>query len=135
MDLHEPRSDPTSNGRPLTSEKEGLVRWLLEHSNQALDASGYLFELDRARVVSHCPCGCASIEFSIGGVVADAARGVTVLSDYEWTDDSGARFGVFVFAKGGQLSGLEVWSMDGLTTPTKLPEVGMLRPLEIGGGD
>jgi hypothetical protein len=33
-----------------------------------------------------------------------------------------------VFAKDDALAGLEVWSIDGLATPTELPNIAWLRP-------
>jgi hypothetical protein len=50
-----------------------------------------------------------------------------VMGDHMWEDAAGHTFGVFVFAKGNQLAGLEVWSVDGDAIPTALPEVGWLR--------
>jgi hypothetical protein len=118
---------PIPEDRPLTALEGVLVQWLLEHGNP--DAASYLPQLAQARVVSRCPCGCASIDFAIGGAVAPAGARMLVLSDYVWQADDGAHCGVFVFACGGQLAGLEVWTADGAGPVSTLPEVERLHPL------
>jgi len=112
--------------RPLTAEETALVRWLLEHGFAEADA--FVPQLEQARVVSRCPCGCASINFSIEGKLPPIGDPLQVLSDYEWESESGAKLGVFVFAKAGILAGLEIWSIDGLGTPT-LPRIESLVPI------
>jgi hypothetical protein len=113
--------------RPLTPEEEALVRWLLENGNR--DAGGFLPQLANARVVSRCPCGCASIDFAVDGAVPPAEARIKKLADYQWQAADGAQFGVFVFARAGQLAGLEVWPIDGLQAASLLPKIEQLRPL------
>ena len=105
--------------RPLTQQEATLVRWLLQHGKPG--ASDHVSEIERLHVVSRCSCGCASVDF------VDEPGGLEVLSDYKWEDDHGHAFGVFVFAKGGTLAGLEVWSIDGQATPRSLPDPHVLR--------
>jgi hypothetical protein len=116
--------------RPLTAEERELVRWLLEHGIPRAEASTFLPQLDQARVVSRCPCGCASINFAVAGQLPPSGAPLEVLSDYEWDGDTGAKFGVFVFAKTGILAGLEVWSIDGLAVPNHLPKIESIKPIE-----
>jgi hypothetical protein len=52
-----------------------------------------------------------------------------VLSDYQWIFPEGYLCGIFVFAKGELLSGLEVWSIDGQATPISLPAIEDLTPI------
>ena len=66
-------------GRPLTSEEYELTRWILEHGKPK--ALQFLEQLDRAKVVSGCPCGSASIDFEIEGL-GKAPAGVHVLGDF-----------------------------------------------------
>jgi hypothetical protein len=106
--------------RPLTHAEEALVRWLLQHGRSP--AADYLEQLDHARVVSRCYCGCASIDFSVDGVVPRAGKGIRILAEYEWRAVGGEMFGVFVFEREGLLAGLEVWSQDGLADATTLPD-------------
>lgn len=119
---------PIPEDRPLTQQEQAVVRWLLEHGSP--DAAGYLPQLTQSRVVSRCPCGCASIDFAISGVIPPADAGMNVLSDYIWQADDGALCGIFVFSSSGLLAGLEVWSADGgMGAVSTLPSVELLRPL------
>ncbi len=118
---------PLPENRPLTADEVALVRWLLKHGYP--DAPGFLPRLADAWVVSRCPCGCASIDFSVGGVVPPAGAKMHTLADYQWQAADGAQFGVFVFTRGGLLAGLEVWSMDGLAAASALPKIEQLQPL------
>ena len=125
-------TSPIPDDRALTSEEVSLVRWLLEHGSPA--ARGFLPQLAEARVVSRCYCGCASIDFAIGGVIPPTGDGISILADYEYRSSEGHLFGVFVFERAGLLAGLEVWSQDGLSTPTTLPQSEQLKPLGINSG-
>src|SRR5262249_52333666 len=117
--------------RPLTSQEQSLVLWLLEHGSP--DTANFLPQIGQARVVSRCSCGCASIDFAIDGKVPSAGAGMQILADYEWQAADGSRFGVFVFAQSGLLAGLEVWSIDGFAVPSNLPAVENLHPLCASG--
>ena len=108
--------------RPLTDAERGLIRWLLD--NGTSEARQYLSQLAHLSVESRCGCGCASINFTEPFQPAGAA-----LSDHHWRDESGHLHGVFVWAHGGVLAGLEVWSIDGASTATVLPMPSQLRPL------
>jgi hypothetical protein len=123
---------PVPEDRPPTAQEAALVRWLLEHGTP--DAAAFLPQLAEARVVSRCPCGCASIDFAVGGVVPPAGAGMHILSDYVWQSAGGAQCGVFVFARGGRLAGMELWSVDGIETVSSLPAVEHLRPLKASPG-
>jgi hypothetical protein len=113
--------------RELTPTERSLISWLLQHGyERAID---FLPQLNDARVTSRCYCGCASINFAINGKVPGIGPGITVLSDYEWSDPNGHLFGAFVFARCGLLAGLEIWSQDGLATANTLPQVEQLRPI------
>jgi hypothetical protein len=112
--------------RDLTSAERSLTRWLLEHGGgRAKEFHEYV---DRIHVISKCRCGCASVNFELDGRGWHSRGGMEILSDYQWHDAAGRRFGVFVFAKDEALAGLEVWSIDGLATPMDLPDIAWLRP-------
>src|SRR5690242_5716019 len=102
---------PIPENRPLTIEEHELVRWMLEHGTP--QATSFLPQLDSARVTARCPCGCASVDFSIAGKIPPSRTGLEILADFEWQGPCDALFGAFVFARGGHLAGLEVWSVDG----------------------
>ena len=112
--------------RLLTDEEKALVAWLLDHG--APKAEAFRHQLQNARVASRCACGCASVDFSIDGKQSDEV-GLNILSDFYWLDDKGISYGVFVFAKGDLLAGLEVYSMSG-KTPVSLPLLTQIRSWE-----
>jgi hypothetical protein len=113
--------------RPLSAEETGLTTWLLEHGEPA--ARQFLSQVARARVIERCPCGCASVDFAVDGQRAPTGTGLDILADYQWRGSRGELFGVFVFAREDLLSGLEVWSIDGQSTPVTLPQQWELTPL------
>jgi hypothetical protein len=118
-----------SENRPLTQEEAALVKWLLEHGTD--EARALLPQLDRARVVSRCSCGCTSVDFSIDGKVTSPKSGMSVVSDYRWNSPEGYLFGVFAYAREGLLSGIDLWSIDGRATASRLPDTNQLRPIDI----
>jgi hypothetical protein len=52
-----------------------------------------------------------------------------ILADYVYDDPDGYRVGVFLFASGDSLAGLEVWSIEGDPIPSAVPDPEILRPL------
>lgn len=115
--------------RELTPEEHALVQWLLERGEP--EATAFLPQLATARVVARCSCGCASSDFSIAGTEPTRDGSMDILSDYSWHDSAGHLFGAFIFARGGRLAGLDLWSIDGQATATQLPNTRELTPLEI----
>jgi hypothetical protein len=109
--------------RNLTQEELQLVRWLIDHGNSK--ASQFADQVDQIKVEAHCECGCASIDFV--PPKEDKATGLNILSDYLWTNSIGGLSGIFLFAKGVNLAGLEVWSVDGSETPMSLPKTESLQ--------
>jgi hypothetical protein len=112
--------------RPLTFDELAVVRWLLEHGDG--DNSEFLEQLNQARVICLCGCGCASIDFSIGGKRPQNFV-MNTRSDYQWHNHQGHLFGAFVFVQDGLLAGLDLWSIDGQSTPDVLPPLNRLVPL------
>ena len=117
--------------RALTGQEEELLAWLLKHGNDR--ALSHLESIPHVRVIAHCPCGCASIDFAVNGNTP-TEHGMEIVSDYLWQSEAGAQNGVFVFLKQNHLAGLEVWSHDGAETPG-LPRIDMLRTYEEGSND
>lgn len=118
-------SSPIETDRPLSAEEHTVVQWLLEHGDA--DNADFLDQLAQARVAHLCRCGCASIGFAI-----DDKRprhfAMRVLSDYQWRDEHGHLFGAFVFEQDGLLAGLDLWSIDGRSTPRAMPPIEQLVP-------
>jgi hypothetical protein len=104
---------------------------MLEHGES--DAGEFLSQLDRAYVVSRCPCGCASIDFEVEGQ-APPTGGLRKLGDYLFGPDDQLA-GVFIFECGGTLAGIEVWSASDHDAPRVLPTADMLWPMDnLSGG-
>jgi hypothetical protein len=111
-----------ADDRPLTQQETEVLRWLLDHGKPS--AAEHIGEVGRVRVVSRCGCGCASVDF-----IEAPRSAMEILSDHQWQDQKGRRFGAFAFAKEGKLAGVEVWSIDGLATPKSLPDTSLLTPV------
>jgi hypothetical protein len=111
--------------RPLTQKEFDLVAWLLRNGNKG--AETYLHQLDKANVVAHCKCGCASIDFSIDEKRPTKFE-MCVLADYQWRSENDHLFGIFVFEQDGLLAGLDVWSIDGQSDALTLPSSDLLFP-------
>ena len=111
--------------RDLTAKERELVQWLLEHGNA--NARNFIPQLMQASVRSRCSCGCASIDFAIAGQ-RPKHFAMRVLSDFQWKDQNQHLFGAFVFEQDGLLAGLDLWSVDGKSTPSKLPPIEALVP-------
>ena len=107
---------------PLTEAEYRVARWMLEHGGP--DAGAYLPQLELARVVSRCPCGCASVDFEIAGYPRPSG-GMHVLGDFLCGGESDL-IGVFIFECGGVLAGVEVYGLAG-DAPATLPEPKALR--------
>lgn len=115
---------PSQEDRPLTNEERELARWMLEFGGP--DASAFLTELQHARVVSRCPCGCASIDFEVEGLPRPSG-GLRILGDFVWGDENDL-YGVFIFECSGVLAGIEVYGLAGDNTPRTLPAPHAIRP-------
>lgn len=109
--------------RGLTPEEYQLARWMLEHGNAA--ALSFLPHLDRACVVSRCPCGCASIDFEVTGLPPPSG-GLRILAEFVFGSESDLS-GAFVFERNGVLAGIEVYGLAG-DAPKTLPSLDSLRP-------
>ncbi|MBK8303582.1 MAG: hypothetical protein IPK98_09370 [Chloracidobacterium sp.] len=111
--------------RDLTPEERSLGEWLLKNGEKGADK--FLDQLERAKVVALCPCGCASIDFRVEGL-PEPVGGLHPLGDFvfgdESTDDLG---GVFIFEQNGVLGGIEVYTFCEIT-PTIFPKPSELRP-------
>lgn len=120
---------PLPYPRALTAEECRLAQWMLEHGGP--EARDFLPQLDRARVVWRCPCGCATIDLEVDGHPAPSDGGIRVLGDFWFGEGDGAG-GIFIYHYGGVLSGIEVYALGG-DTPAELPVPEMLRPMDTPG--
>jgi hypothetical protein len=109
--------------RELTAEERRLVRWMLEHGEP--EARDFLAQLERARVTPwRCECGCASINFSIGGQPKPSG-GLHPIAHFVFGRE-GEESGIFAYEQSGVLAGVEVYGMAG-DAPKLLPTPDMLR--------
>ncbi|MBU8977599.1 hypothetical protein JI752_015725 [Lysobacter sp. MMG2] len=116
--------------RPLVDEERAVLRWLLTHGTR--DNAVYLRQLDAARVVGHCGCGCASVDVAVDGRRAPEGR-MIVLAQFQWCTREGHSCVAIVFEQGGLLAGLDLWSLDGRTVPSELPPIDALVPMDAPG--
>jgi hypothetical protein len=114
---------PIPDERPLTEAEYRLARWMLEHGGA--EAQSFLPQLELARVVSRCPCGCASIDFEVAGHPRPAG-GLGVLGDFIYGGGSELN-GIFIFERDGVSAGIEVYGLAG-DAPKTLPVPEALRP-------
>ena len=119
-------SGPIAEDRDLTAAEGRLLRWLLDHGKP--EARDFIAQIDGLRVASRCPCGCPSINFNRAESKTSAPPGMHVLSHYVYEDEDGHTIGVFAFAQGDALAGIEVWSIAGDPIPERVPDPSVLRP-------
>jgi len=117
---------PIPEQRALHPHELALARWMLTHGIP--EAGQYLSQLERARVVARCPCGCASIDFEVDGC-AIPTGGLGILGDYLYEDSDGVLAGAFIFERNSVLAGVEVYGLSG-DAPRALPTPESLRQLE-----
>ncbi len=111
--------------RPLIAEEHHLIKWMLEHGND--DALSFLPQLELAQATSwRCPCGCASFNFVVKEHQTPEEKGMHILADFIFGPENEPS-GIFVFAQGGVLSGVEVYGLAG-DAPNFLPSPETLRP-------
>jgi len=112
----------------LTRQEKELVQWMLNHGEPK--AQAFLPQLERVQVTpERCPCGCASINFSIEGS-PEPSGGMHVLANFVFGSEDDLN-GAFVFEQGGTLSGVEVYGLTG-DAPKALPAIEDLRLIESG---
>ncbi|HYG96614.1 MAG TPA: hypothetical protein VD741_05845 [Solirubrobacterales bacterium] len=98
--------------RPLTAEESELIRVLLEHEDFP-GRDGLLTQVPAARVIGRCGCGCATVELAVErGPAPDALQEPIPTEAMVLGEDGSEIGGVRLFAKGGCLNQLEIYSVD-----------------------
>lgn len=115
--------------RPLTAEERDFIYRLLDAGGDRSRA--FIPQIILARVTGECCCGCPSLNLSIGGETHYKSTTMDILCGYRWSSPEGYLFGVFVFACGGLLAGLDLWSIDGLAIPDKFPPTSAIFPIDL----
>ncbi|MCW8128010.1 hypothetical protein [Microbulbifer halophilus] len=105
--------------RPLSEREKELLFWLSTHPTSDVHIPGN--EIDDLSIAAECGCGCASVDFAIGGEPISQENGITIVADYLYKSSEQNQMGCFLFLSNGHLGGIEVWSVDGAETPKNLP--------------
>ena len=113
--------------RSLSAQERTLIEWLLVNGGVP-DARSYLNQVPRARVVSRCTCGCPTIDVALDGHLSGRKGGSDIVADVEGISPEGGLVGVILHSRDGELSELEVYSIDGLSDRFSLPTPDLLKP-------
>src|SRR6476646_3691881 len=118
---------PIVEDKQLSPDERALLVWLIEHGTS--DATEYAAQVEQARVVGRCRCGCPPIDLGIAGAKERTVGGSTILADFLGETPEGFHVGVLLHSRNGKLSELEVYSLDrdGIFS---LPTIESLKPLE-----
>jgi hypothetical protein len=118
-------AQPVPDERDLSHEERSLARWMLMHG--VPEGREFLDQLEGARVVARCPCGCASVDFGIAGEPPPSG-GLRILGDFLYGEEADLA-GAFIFERAGVLAGIEVYGLVA-EAPRQLPEPDQLRPFD-----
>jgi hypothetical protein len=100
--------DPIPDARPLTERERELLAFLLKHGEP--EAAAFVDQLPEVTVVSHCSCGCPTLDLAVGG-----RRGIgpsTILADVLAVSPEGVRCGIILHGREGLISELEGYLLD-----------------------
>jgi hypothetical protein len=114
--------------RPLTVDEHELIEAMLGAVRSGV--SRYIGQLESAKVVGGCGCGCPSIDLMVGAADAGGRPVPILLADAE--SPEGVPVGIILWARGGCLSGLEVHPWDG-SVMIRLPHAETLANLRTAG--
>ena len=100
--------------------------WLIEHGTP--EAREFAPQIERARVVGRCRCGCPTIDLGIDGAKTRTVGASQILSDFRGWTPEGYSVGVILHAREGKLSELEVFLVADLKGEFSLPSIESLTP-------
>lgn len=118
----------TRLNRSLSESEQALIAALLSYLPEG--AESFLAQLEQARVVDHCSCGCPSIDLAIGKARKRAAGDTEILIGADGCSPEGTPVGIILWAQAGNLSSLEVHAWDA-ATDFSLPEPDTLDNVSI----
>ena len=102
--------------RSLTVGERELLAWLVR-SGLSPD-SPYVAQVSSARVVGRCDCGCPTIDLQVSASPPARELGLEDIVNAYGESPEGVKVGVILFARGGELCSLEVYSVEGEPTYT-----------------
>jgi hypothetical protein len=104
--------------RPLSPLEKEVTEWLIANGSASEEKKlSFLAQLEHATVVRRCPCGCASIDFAVGGRESPET-GIVPIGDFITPE---SKHGIFAFSKGDLLAGVEIYQLAGSDLPAELP--------------
>jgi hypothetical protein len=115
--MNEISSHCVADKRPLTSAERDLILWLI--ANGSSNAAKYASQLAHVTVLSRCTCGCPTVNLAVNGEYATGNS--ETIGNAEGTSPEGVKVGVILHCRGGLLSELEVYSIDGYEGQFGLP--------------
>lgn len=87
-------------------------------------------QLEQATVVGKCECGCPSVDFAIDGKEPPEDSGMQIVREYVYGSEDHTN-GAMIFQCGGQLAGIEFYSLNADPVPPDLPDCSSLRLAEL----
>jgi hypothetical protein len=111
--------------RPLTNDERILIHWLLTRGVEMSSTTTYLGaaflpQIDALRVVSHCSCGCPTIDLALDDPNLAVQNVTGTVADVEGRSPEGTEIGVILRANNGVLKELELYARDN-RLPFSLP--------------
>jgi hypothetical protein len=113
--------------RQLNAEERTLIEWLI--ANGIPEAKNYAQQLEGLHVVSHCSCGCPTVDLAVVNAQASTTGPSRILADFLGVTPEGQQVGVMLHAREGKISELEVYPMDE-TVGSSLPKIESLNPFD-----
>ena len=96
--------------RELTAEERRLLEWLLVRGRP--EGAEYVPQLMSLAVVARCTCCCPTLDLAVGGRTSRTVGASTILADAVGQSPEGVPVNVILHAREGEISELEVISMD-----------------------
>jgi hypothetical protein len=106
--------------RNLSVKEVDLIKWLLVTTNNLQ----FVEQIENAKVVSKCGCGCHTIDLQVEGYEAEAKPSVLNLSAQGLSPEN-VPVDVVLHVRHGLISELEVYALDG-TEEFDLPKIDTL---------
>jgi hypothetical protein len=98
-----------ADDRELSTHERALLRALLGATEAG---RAYLPQADSVRVVSHCGCGCRTIDLSPSGAKEAHTGPSTVVASAPATSPEGVPLDLLVHVRDGVLAELEIYAQD-----------------------